>query len=175
MKRKELLKDYKFFQVKRKFNKAGKQFHYVEYQDRVEFIFLYKDKVYFRSEFNPAHSNSLDELNYYTFSTTIEDDEVPIQAVKRKIEGEAGFTIEKMNILFKKHLFESKHISSRVHLYIIELLDVREVERRTDRTFWKSFGDTHIFSIEDFFKAMNKEGMEHSLSLELLALKLKEL
>ncbi len=176
MKKKELLKDYKFFQIKRKFNKEGKQFHYVEYQDRVEFIFLHKGEVYWRSEYNPAHSNSLEEINYYPYSTTIEEDEVPIQAVKRKVEEEVGFAIEKMNILYKKHLFESKHVASRVYLFIIELLEIREVEKRTDRIFWKSFGKNYHSSIDSFINSeISSPAIEHSLSLELLANKLKDL
>ena len=174
MRKKELIKSYGFFDIKRRMNDKGDQFVYIENKDKVEFIFIYKDEVYWRSEYNPAHCQSNDEFNYYPFSTTVEDDEIPVKAVERKIEEEAGLVVSKMDILYKKFFFESKHIASKVHLFIVEVKEAKKVEPRTDRTYWKSFGKTLAAkNKEAFFEEMNKDIIEKSISLEFLTLKLK--
>jgi len=176
VRKKELIKSYDFFDIKKRMNDKGDKFVYIETRDRVEFIFIYEGEIYWRSEYNPAHCQSNDEYNYYPFSTTIEDDEIPIKAVERKIEEEAGLVVEDTEILYKGYFFESKHIASRVHLFIIEIKKAKKVAPRTDRTYWKSFGKTLAAKDkETFFKELDKKIIDKSLSLEFLSLKLKNL
>ncbi|MBN2693164.1 hypothetical protein JXR93_00755 [bacterium] len=175
MRKKELVKDYKFFQVKRKFNEDGESYLFVEVRDKVEFIFIYEGEIYWRSESTPAHSMSIDELNYYPFSATVEEDEMPFQAMVRKIEEEGGLVVKKSNTLYQGYFYESKHISSRVHLFILEITDAKKVEARKDRTFWKTFGKTLAARKEPFFKQMSIKQIEASLSLEFLTQALKTL
>ena len=176
MKGKEIVKSYKFFDIKKRVNDKGDKFLYVENQDRVEFIFLYKDEVYWRSEYNPAHCADNDEYNYYPFSATIQDGEIPIKAVERKIEGEAGLLVSKMDVLHRGYYFESKNIASRVHLFILEIKEAKKVEPRTDRTYWKSFGKTLAAkNKEAFYAELSKKMIETTISLEHLTLLLKTL
>jgi hypothetical protein len=176
MRKKEIVKSYKYFDIKRRLNDKGNEFIYIENRDRVEFIFLYKDEVYWRSEYNPAHCADSDEYNYYPFSATIEDDEMPIKAVERKIEGEAGLIVSKMDVLYRGYFFESKNIASRVHLFIIDVKEAKKVEPRTDRTYWKSFGKTLAAkNKEAFFLELSKKIIETTISLEHLTLVLKSL
>ena len=176
MKKKEIIKSYKFFDIKRRVNDKGEQFVYIENSDRVEFIFTYNNEVYWRSEYNPAHCNSRDEYNYYPFSATIEDDEIPIKAVERKIEEEAGLVVNKMDTLYRGYFFESKHIASRVHLFILDIKEAKKVEPRKDRTYWKAFGKTlAAINKEEYYKEVSKKIIETSVSLEYLTLVLKGL
>jgi len=176
MKKKEIIKSYKFFDIKRRVNEKGDQFIYIENSDRVEFIFLYKDEVYWRSEYNPAHAASNEEYNYYPFSATIEDGEIPVKSVERKIEEEAGLLVSKMDVLYRGYFFESKHIASRVHLFIVEIKEAKKVEPRTGRTYWKSFGKTLATKNKNaFYEELSKKIIETSISLEYLTLVLKGL
>ncbi len=176
MKKKEIIKSYKFFDIKKRTNEKGEKFIYIENSDRVEFIFIYNNEVYWRSEYNPAHCNSRDEYNYYPFSATIEDDEIPIKAVERKIEEEAGLVVSKMDTLYRGYFFESKHIASRVHLFILDIKEAKTVEPRINRTYWKSFGKTLAAKGKDiFYEEVGKKIIETSVSLEFLTLVLKGL
>jgi len=176
MRNKELVKSYKFFDLKKRVNEKGDKFLYIENKDRVEFIFLHGDEVYWRSEYNPAHCNSTDEYNYYPFSATIEDDEIPIKAVERKIEEEAGLVVTKMDVLHRGYYFESKHIASRVHLFILDIKEAKKTEPRSDRTYWKSFGKTLAAKDkESYYAQLSKKTIETTISLEHLTLLLKTL
>lgn len=175
MKKKDLVADYKYFQVKRKSSDDGKEYLYVDVKNKVEFILIFNDEIYWRKESTPAHCEDRTDFNYYPFSATIDIGEMPFQALERKSEEEAGLVITKSNILYQGYFFESKHISSVAHLFIVEVLEAKHVEPRTDRTFWKTFGKTLAAKKDVFLKEMANKQIETTVSLEFLATLLKTL
>lgn len=175
MKRKEMIKDYKFFTVKQKEPQKGEVFKYVETPDKVEFIFIYQNEVYWRSEYNPAHCNDIEEHHYYPFSATIQDDEMPLQAAFRKIEEGTGFVIQEGRPIYQEHLYESKHISAKVHLRIFLIESFKTVPPREDQTFWQKNGKTLAAPLSAFMKEVKDTPIETSLSLKYLLEQLKQL
>jgi len=176
MKKREIIKSYRFFDVKRRVSENGDKFVYIQNKDRVEFIFLYEGEVYWRNEFSPAHSEDSSDMNYYPFSGAVEDDEIPIKSVERKIEEEAGLVVSEMDVLYRGYFFESKHIASRVHLFILDIKEAKKVEPRVDRTYWKSFGKTLAAKTKEaYYLELSKNVIGKSVSLEHLTLLLKTL